>query len=186
MAFAAAALSVLGVASGQEIYQDNSALSGVQPSPVGCSSAAMPCVRIPYPIASELVKLDYVTASPVLVETALVAEPVEASTRARLVSPAGAATEDDGHSSSSNYWITYYSCPPYCGDPSGPLPLAEGQAACDPHYMGRRFLLNGAEYICNDTGGAVYGDHVDLFFWSDAAGRAYLTAYGTRGVLTWR
>jgi len=81
--------------------------------------------------------------------------------------------------------VTFYSCPPYCGDPAGQLPLAEGQAACDPAYMGRRFMLNGTEWVCNDTGGAVYGAHVDLFFWSEADGWAYLAAHGTEGALTW-
>jgi len=83
-------------------------------------------------------------------------------------------------------YVTFYSCPPYCGDPSGPLPLGEGQAACDWAYMGRRFLLNGQEWICNDTGGLVHGNHVDLFFWDANNGWAYLAQYGTRGVLTWR
>ena len=82
-------------------------------------------------------------------------------------------------------WITFYTCPPYCGDPAGPLPLGEGQAACDPAYMGRRFALNGADYVCNDTGSAVWGAHVDLFFWSAADGWAYLARYGTSGMLTW-
>ena len=90
-------------------------------------------------------------------------------------------------------YITFYSCPPYCGDPAGPLPLGEGQAACDPSYMGRRFALNGREYVCNDTGNAVWGAHVDLFFWDSgiqgvadpATGWGYLATYGTRGKLTW-
>ena len=82
-------------------------------------------------------------------------------------------------------YITFYSCPPYCGDPSGPLSLDEGQAACDWSYMGRRFMLNGEEWICNDTGGLVRGNHVDLFFWDVNNGWAYLARYGTEGILTW-
>ena len=82
-------------------------------------------------------------------------------------------------------YITIYSCPPYCGDPSGPLPLGEGQAACDWAYMGRRFMLNGQEWICNDSGGLVRGNHVDLFFWDVNNGWAYLAQYGTEGILTW-
>ena len=82
-------------------------------------------------------------------------------------------------------YVSFYTCPPYCGDPSGPLPLGEGQAACDPTYMGRRFMLNGAEWVCNDTGGAVHGAHVDLFFWEETDGWAYLAAHGTEGALTW-
>jgi len=82
-------------------------------------------------------------------------------------------------------YVTFYTCPPYCGDPSGSLPLDEGQAACDWAYMGRRFMLNGAEWVCNDTGGAVYGAHVDLFFRQEADGWAYLATHGTNGVLTW-
>ena len=78
-------------------------------------------------------------------------------------------------------WITFYTCPPYCANPSGPLDLGEGQAACDPSWMGQRFILNGREYICNDTGNAVWGAHVDLFFWNEADGWAYLARYGTQG-----
>lgn len=51
--------------------------------------------------------------------------------------------------------------------------------------MGRRFVLNGIEYICNDTGNAVWGAHIDLFFWDAAAGWAYLAEHGTMGTLTW-
>lgn len=77
--------------------------------------------------------------------------------------------------------ITFYTCPPYCANPSGPLPLAEGQAACDPSWMGQRFILNDREYVCNDTGNAVWGAHVDLFFWDEADGWAYLAEHGTQG-----
>jgi len=52
--------------------------------------------------------------------------------------------------------------------------------------MGRRFTLNGQEWVCNDTGGLVWGAHVDLFFWTEADGWAYLAAHGTRGTLTWK
>ena len=83
-------------------------------------------------------------------------------------------------------WITFYTCPPYCSHPAGLLPLGEGQAACDPAWVGRRFTLNGREYVCNDTGSAVWGAHVDLFFWNAADGWAYLAEYGTTGRLTWR
>ena len=82
-------------------------------------------------------------------------------------------------------WVTFYSCPPYCNHPAGPLPLAEGQAACDRAYMGWRFWLNGREYVCNDTGSAVRGPHVDLFFWEEAVGWQYLKTYGTTGRLIW-
>jgi len=51
--------------------------------------------------------------------------------------------------------------------------------------MGRRFVLNSSEYVCNDTGNAVWGAHIDLFFWDAAAGWAYLAEHGTRGVITW-
>ena len=81
--------------------------------------------------------------------------------------------------------MTFYSCPPHCGDPAGPLPLDEGQAACDPRYMGRRFRLNGGTFICNDTGSAVYGTHVDLFFWDPTTGWGYLAVHGTTGELEW-
>ena len=82
--------------------------------------------------------------------------------------------------------MTFYSCPPYCADPAGPLPLADRHAACDPSYMGRRFLLDGIAWLCNDTGSMVYGAHVDLFFWSEAQGWAYLAQHGTTGVLIWQ
>jgi len=52
--------------------------------------------------------------------------------------------------------------------------------------MGRRFLLNESWWICNDTGGLVWGAHVDLFFWSEPEGWAYLAEHGTEGVLIWQ
>ena len=47
-------------------------------------------------------------------------------------------------------------------------------------------MLNGSQWVCNDTGSMVWGEHVDLFFWSEAIGWDYLAEHGTRGVLTWQ
>ncbi len=121
-----------------------------------------------------------------LVEKAILATrtptPTSTSTPATTPSgPVGGAVSGN----TTTVYISFYSCPPYCGDPSGPLPLADGQAACDWAYMGRRFLLNGQEWICNDTGGMVQGAHMDLFFSSESEGWSYLSQYGTQGLLMW-
>lgn len=82
-------------------------------------------------------------------------------------------------------YVTFYTCPPYCGLTAAGIPVGEGIAACDPAYMGRRFVLNGEEWLCADTGSAVHGAHVDLFFQREADGWAYLAEHGTQGRLMW-
>lgn len=83
--------------------------------------------------------------------------------------------------------LTYYTCPPYCGDPAGPLPLAEGQAACGAYYpMGTVILVEGdplGPTLCNDRGNLGY-HQIDRFFWVDAAGKAWIHSVGTYGIIT--
>ena len=161
----------------------------------GSYNAGPHAAAVRQPLRIEKVAL--VETPDVLVEKAVVATPTPTPvpTATPIPSPEpirmeGGAAQGSGEVS---VYVSFYSCPPYCANPSGPLELAEGQAACDPSYMGRRFLLNGREYVCNDTGNAVWGAHVDLFFWDQGVqgvanlttGWGYLATYGTRGVLTW-
>ncbi len=77
-------------------------------------------------------------------------------------------------------YITFYDCVPggYCGNTYSGVQVAEGHAACDRGMLGRRFKILGdptdREYICADTGSAVNGDHVDIFFYKGEDGWAWI------------
>lgn len=53
---------------------------------------------------------------------------------------------------------------------SGALAAAGRTVAVDPHVIpiGSHLLINGAEYIAEDIGGAVKGNHIDIYFDSHA------------------
>ena len=103
-------------------------------------------------------------------------------------------------------YVTQYNCVPegWCsGTASGEL-VSEGTAACDPSRMGQSFTIVGdptsREYRCNNTGGLVWDNHVDVFFYEGAAGDAWLgelsqfyaqnypdiAAFGTYGIIEWK
>ncbi len=76
--------------------------------------------------------------------------------------------------------ITYYYCTQgsipasigdgggWCGAMASGQVVYEGAAACAPQYMGDKFKIlgdpTGRIYTCADTGGAVHGEHRDIFF----------------------
>jgi hypothetical protein len=83
--------------------------------------------------------------------------------------------------------VTFYPCSQACGDPAGPLPLAEGQFACGYGWaLGTVLHIVGdplGPAVCNDRGWlAPY--QVDRFFWSDAAGWAWQHAVGSYALIT--
>ena len=86
--------------------------------------------------------------------------------------------------------ITFYACRGpnggYCGDPSGPLPLAEGQAACGYAWdLGEVLTIEGdplGPVVCNDHG-ALSERQIDRFFWEEADGWAWLGLVGTTGTV---
>jgi len=48
---------------------------------------------------------------------------------------------------------------------SGTIPKAGRTAACDPILLGQKIWLEGYGYrTCEDTGGDIKGDHIDVFF----------------------
>ncbi len=67
-------------------------------------------------------------------------------------------------------YTTYYDCIPggFCEITKSGVQVAEGQAACDPLKLNKKFSIigdsTGREYKCTDTGSAVVGDHVVVFF----------------------
>lgn len=81
--------------------------------------------------------------------------------------------------------ITFYACygpnVGYCTGAAGPLPLAEGQAACGEAWpMGAVLEIEGdplGAVVCNDRGWlAPY--QVDRFFWAEEDGRVWRAQVG--------
>ncbi len=76
--------------------------------------------------------------------------------------------------------ITFYACygpnGGYCAGPAGPLPLADGQAACGEAWpMGAVLVIDGdplGSTICNDRG-QLAPHQVDRFFWREEEGWAW-------------
>ena len=83
--------------------------------------------------------------------------------------------------------ITYYYCAPtdtgigdgggFCGTMSSGQVVHPGAASCDRAYRGQRFRVVGDPgdlvYTCLDTGGAVIGEHRDIWFATSGAGLAW-------------
>lgn len=67
--------------------------------------------------------------------------------------------------------ITHYYCigdltGTYCGLTASGAPVAPGVAACDPARLGEVVQVDQDTYRCLDTGGAVRGDHIDIWCYS--------------------
>ncbi|MPZ22337.1 MAG: hypothetical protein GEU28_02075 [Dehalococcoidia bacterium] len=87
--------------------------------------------------------------------------------------------------------VTYYTCEDgFCGTTASGTTVGPGTAACDPGWMGRSFVIygdpNGRTYTCRDTGGAVSGNHVDIWFATHAEGQALIAAVGTTATIEFR
>ena len=87
--------------------------------------------------------------------------------------------------------VTYYTCEDgFCGSTASGTTVHPGTAACDRDWMGRRFVIHGDPYglvyKCEDTGGAVHGNHVDIWFATHAEGRALIAAVGTTATIEFR
>ncbi len=82
--------------------------------------------------------------------------------------------------------ITFYACHGpkggFCVGTAGPLPLAEGQAACGGAWpMGAVVLIEGdplGPVVCNDRGWLA-PHQVDRFFWHEEDGWAWLRQIGS-------
>ncbi len=83
--------------------------------------------------------------------------------------------------------LTFYAClgpnSGYCGRMSNGEKVHDGAAACDPTFLplGTSFKIRGDPkiYTCEDTGGEITGNHIDLWFKNEEDGWAYLQKYGT-------
>lgn len=87
--------------------------------------------------------------------------------------------------------LTYYTCEDgFCGSTASGTTVHLGTAACDRDWMGRRFVIHGdpkgLTYTCEDTGGAVDGNHVDIWFATHAEGRTLISAVGTTATIEFR
>jgi hypothetical protein len=75
----------------------------------------------------------------------------------------------------------------FCGHTADGSAVAPGVAACDAAYLGQLFRIQGDPanriYRCADTGSAVGGLHRDIWFYSAAAGWAWIDEVGHVGVI---
>ena len=84
---------------------------------------------------------------------------------------------------SVDVWITFYTCPPYCATTASGVSVHVGGAACGYGFaLGQQFLLVGSRYTCNDRGGGPRY-WVDIFFWDEAEGYAWLAQVGSYGTV---
>lgn len=62
----------------------------------------------------------------------------------------------------------------YCGNTASGIPVHPGSAACPRSWMGRSFTIpidpNLLTYKCEDVGGGVTGNHVDIWFDTNSEG----------------
>ena len=83
--------------------------------------------------------------------------------------------------------LTFYAClgpnSGYCDQMRNGEKVHDGAAACDPTFLtlGTSFKIRKDPkiYTCEDTGGGITGNHVDLWFKNEEDGWAYLQKYGT-------
>jgi len=81
-----------------------------------------------------------------------------------------------------NVYLTYYTCPPFCGTMANGQVVYEGAIACGGYfYLDQRVRIKNdptlRTYVCADTGrGGYYW--IDVFFADYAAGKAFVRAVG--------
>jgi 3D (Asp-Asp-Asp) domain-containing protein len=95
------------------------------------------------------------------------------------------------HTERATVALTYYTCEDgFCGSTANGTTVHPGTAACDRSWMGRKFIIlgdpSGRTYTCEDTGGAVNGNHVDIWFATHAEGRALIRSVGTTATSEFR
>lgn len=85
--------------------------------------------------------------------------------------------------------VTFYNCEGqgggYCGRTASGTQVGPGQAACDRSRLSSRFELAGQTYTCTDTGSAVNGNHVDIWFRTYEEGRAFLASLPRNPTVKW-
>ncbi|OGY24201.1 MAG: hypothetical protein A2172_01510 [Candidatus Woykebacteria bacterium RBG_13_40_15] len=96
-------------------------------------------------------------------------------------------------------WIAFYYCRKtvevlgddgggYCGNTKSGTPVRPGVAACPIEWLGREFTIVGDNsdqvYTCEDTGGAVTGNKVDI--WVAENGKGYNFPFRGNGFIIWR
>ncbi len=99
----------------------------------------------------------------------------------------------DGWPALESWYITIYCCEndpggAYCSKTALGTQVREGVVACDPRYLGSRFSLGESVYACEDLGSAVWGHHLDVWFYDcgdqqdpeEGTGWWWLQEVGTR------
>ena len=91
----------------------------------------------------------------------------------------------DAAADTIDVWITWYTCPPYCGAMANGVGVYDGAAACGYGFdLGQRFSIDGDPtariYTCEDRGGGP-ARWVDIFFADAAAAQAWQAVVGSYG-----
>ncbi len=170
LCIAVAALAAWGVALGGN---DNGPVAGDDPQPRAWS---LPSVLVP---DQKRRLVGDGTQTPAL--TRQVAEATDIEPQAIATEPSEGVPNGGVQAP-----ITFYACygpnGGYCTGPAGPLPLAEGQAACGSSWpMGAVLVIEGdplGPVVCNDLGHlAPY--QVDRFFWQEEDGWVWSAQVGS-------
>lgn len=159
---------VLGVHPPQAIGGATSAAASVLPDPPG-------------ELRSLFVRNATLEPTPAVVP-AVVDQPFEA-TRVEAAAPTQASRVPIPALSAGDrigVSLSFYYCEPgtnaavigdgggFCGHMRDGTIVRPGAAACDYAYLGQRFRIEGdpeqREYVCNDTGNMVHGQHRDIWF----------------------
>jgi 3D (Asp-Asp-Asp) domain-containing protein len=144
-------------------------------------------------------------ASASVVSTSRFQTPVATSTpRPQIAVASQAATATPaaatfGPGARVNATVTFYYCEDttggarpgdgggFCGTMRDGSVVYSGAAACDPAYLGQKFRIEGDPtervYTCADTGGAIHGQHRDIWFLGNAEGWAWQRVVGTSAVI---
>ena len=75
----------------------------------------------------------------------------------------------------------------FCGHFANGEPVHAGGAACASGFMGQQFRIvgdpTGRTYTCKDTGGAVVGQHRDVWFANSDEGYQWWLAVGSSATI---
>ncbi len=131
-------------------------------------------------------------------EAAAAIEAEETATAALIAAPTPPATVPLAPGDRVPATISFYYCERgtqglhgdgggFCGVMRDGTVVYDGAAACDRAYLGQQFRIEGDPlarvYRCADTGGAVHGQHRDVWFQNSDDGWDWIRAVGQRAVI---
>jgi 3D (Asp-Asp-Asp) domain-containing protein len=76
------------------------------------------------------------------------------------------SAQNNTRSGHAHFWVTYYTCPPYCGKTASGTQVRPGVIAVDPTVIaiGSTVIIEGlGTFTAEDTGSNVRGHIIDVF-----------------------